>query len=111
MDILGDIPDLEEEKEGSIIKVVFSGQSQGGDADLKMILMNSSLGHAYAQLEHDTTDCMMKREELSIKMDALRKTYFHIRRKLWKDNPEMVLTLEEELAVQKQEFFKPERCM
>ncbi|OGP14167.1 MAG: hypothetical protein A3I75_00950 [Deltaproteobacteria bacterium RIFCSPLOWO2_02_FULL_50_16] len=96
---------LEEEKETHIVKIVVSAEEKTHHTNLKMIMLNSSLNHAYTQLEYEKTDCLMKQEELSIRMEALRDAYFHARKKLWNEAPQSVVDIEADLEAQKREFF------
>ena len=97
----------EEESETPVVEVsVITPAARKKQTDLKMIMMNSSLHHAYAQMELDTTHCLMKREELSIKMEALRNAYFHARTKLLVADPVAVQGIEADITAQKKEFFQ-----
>ena len=98
---------IEEEKERHLVQVIEATQPKNKHTNLKMIMLNSSLNHAYAQMEYEMSTSIMRREELSVRMEALREAYFHAREKLGAEAPATVWEIEEDLETQKKEFFKP----
>jgi hypothetical protein len=97
----------EEENEAVAVKSVPAEGASNRQTDMKMVLLNSSLQHAYTQMEFDDTKCLMTREFLTVRMESLREAYFHARESLWNQDPDVVIALEKDLNAQKQEFFKP----
>jgi len=75
--------------------------------ELQMLLTNSSFGHEYARMEMEKTRSNFKRSMLVEKLENFRRIYFEARHELAAFSPDIVESIEKDLATQKTIFFTP----
>ena len=86
-------------KDDSERAIVLSGKQDF--VNLQMALVTTSMNHEYIRKEYDQSRSYTRKEALLCRMMDLKNVYFDIRQKLESIEPEKVISLEDELRLQK----------